>query len=152
LLTIARVGFGVLTTLLLAYLSFGYTHRGQGYSHPDWNFTWRMMFVDLFSACLIVMALESGSITFHLFNLRPLRWVGRISYGAYVYHDILHGQYIWLIVHYHVHHVEAATAALGLACTLLLSWASFRWFETPFIQLKQRWSRPAQTHRYGANA
>jgi peptidoglycan/LPS O-acetylase OafA/YrhL len=61
---------------------------------------------------------------------------------AYVFHGIFQEQYGWLIVHYHVRHVRSGTAVLALGCTVLLSWASFRWFESPFIPLKDRWTRP----------
>ncbi|HXE07458.1 MAG TPA: hypothetical protein VN612_06160 [Acidobacteriaceae bacterium] len=37
-------------------------------------------------------------------------------------------------------HRDIACSAIALATTLLLSWASFRWFETPFIRLKDRWA------------
>jgi peptidoglycan/LPS O-acetylase OafA/YrhL len=87
------------------------------------------------------MALERGSITFCIFNLRPLRWVGRISYGAYVFHDIFHSEVDLFVAHYHLRHARVAIPAIALACTLLVSWASFRWFETPFIRLKERWTR-----------
>jgi peptidoglycan/LPS O-acetylase OafA/YrhL len=143
MLPAARAVFGVLSSALLLWLALNPAarHKPAGYVYPSWELTWGLVFVDLFSACLIVMALERGSITFRVFNLRPLRWMGRISYGAYVFHDILHGQYEWLIVHYHVRYSRVAVPALALACTLLLAWASFRWFEAPFIRRKERWTR-----------
>ena len=142
LLIAARLGIGVLFSIALAYLSYGYLHRHQGLSldHVRWVFTYGLMFVDLFSACLIVMALESGSITYRIFSVRPLRWLGRISYGAYVYHDIFHPEILAVVRHFGGDEKHGATA-VALAFTLLLSWASFRWFETPFIRLKERWTR-----------
>jgi peptidoglycan/LPS O-acetylase OafA/YrhL len=140
---VARVGFGVLSSVLLVWLALNPAlwHWPFSYVYPTWMFTWGLVFVDVYSACLIVMALERDSITFRVFNLRPLRWMGRISYGAYVFHDILHDQYSWLIGHYHVPHARVATPVLAFVCTLLLAWASFRWYETPFIRLKDRWTR-----------
>jgi len=114
--------------------------------HPAWNFTWGLTFADLLSACLIVMAIETGSVTFRIFNVRPLRWLGRISYGAYVFHDIFHPDIIRLVEHF-TSYVKYETAAVGLALTFVLAWASFRWFETPFIRLKERWTRAPQGMR-----
>jgi peptidoglycan/LPS O-acetylase OafA/YrhL len=95
------------------------------------------------------MALEPGSVTYRIFNLRPLRWLGRISYGAYVFHDIFHLQ-IEAVVRYFFGGAKYETAALALVFTLVLSWASFRWYETPFIRLKERWTRsPASTRAIG---
>jgi len=141
LLIAARIGFAALFSVLLLWLALdpAARHTPEGYVYPPWRFTWGLTFIDVLSACLIVMALESGSLTFRLFNLRPLRWLGRISYGAYVFHDILHVEWIRVALTF-TGHWKIATAALGLASTLLLAWASFRWFETPFIRLKDRWT------------
>jgi peptidoglycan/LPS O-acetylase OafA/YrhL len=142
-LMVARVGFGVLFSVLLLWLALNPNarHKPANYPYPHWIFTWALLFVDVFSACLIVMALEPGSVIFRIFNLRPLHWVGRISYGAYVFHEIFHSQYEWLIAHSHVPYQRLMMPVFALACTLLLSWASFRWFETPFIRLKERWTQ-----------
>lgn len=140
MLTIARAVFFMLAAILVGYFAYGFQHRHQGLAHPAWALTWGLMFVDLLSACLIVMALERGSVTFRIFNMRPLRWVGRISYGAYVFHDILHMEIQAMVQHF-TGHVKYGTATVALIFTLVISWASFRWFETPFIRLKERWSR-----------
>jgi len=64
-----------------------------GYGYGAWKFTWGLSFVDLFAAAIIVCALKPSSPIYRLLSLRPLRWIGRISYGAYVFHDIFHGIY-----------------------------------------------------------
>jgi peptidoglycan/LPS O-acetylase OafA/YrhL len=88
------------------------------------------------------MALEFGSITFRLLNLRPLRWLGRISYGAYVFHDLFNLEILDFVQH-RTGHYRLPSTALALAITLLLAWASFRWFEAPFIRLKDRLTQAA---------
>jgi peptidoglycan/LPS O-acetylase OafA/YrhL len=108
--------------------------------------TWSLSFIDLFAACVIVMALESSSITFRLLNLSPLRWLGRISYGAYVFHDLLDVEILNLVKR-HTGHYRLPSTALALAITLLLAWASFRWYETPFIRLKDRLTRSSARPR-----
>jgi peptidoglycan/LPS O-acetylase OafA/YrhL len=140
----ARILFAALTGAVLLLLAFSPAARHAGRphlyaDHPAGTFTWGLSLIDVLFACVIVMALERGSLTFRLFNLRPLRWLGRISYGAYVFHDILHAQFIRLTQHF-ASRYELPTAALGLASILLLAWASFRWFESPFIRLKDRWT------------
>jgi len=155
LLTAARWGFAVLFSALAIWLALNPAarHGPDGYVYPLWRFTGGLEFVDLISACLIVMALESGSMTFRIFNLRPLRWLGRISYGAYVFHDILHPEFTALVAYWGTGHARALVAVLALASTLVVSWASFRWYETPFIRLKERWTRatppPAAERRAG---
>jgi len=114
-------------------------HAAPPYAYPPGTFTWRLSLIDLFAGCVIVMALERGSFTYRLFSLRPLRWLGRISYGAYVFHDILHGLIARLFHHYTAHWIMP-TAVAGLASTVLLAWASYRWLESPFLRLKDRWN------------
>jgi peptidoglycan/LPS O-acetylase OafA/YrhL len=72
---------------------------------------------------------------------RALVYLGRISYGLYVFHVL------GLLISDHV--VSDSTAALwrysvrvgvALAATILLAAISFRWLETPFLSLKQRFT------------
>jgi peptidoglycan/LPS O-acetylase OafA/YrhL len=144
LITVARSGFILMSCAVTLWLllSPAARHKPAGYQYPTWTFTWGLTFIDVFAVCLIMMALNPGSLTFRVFNLRPLRWIGRISYGAYVFHDILHDQLDWSLERFKLggHRGEFATAAIALVVTLLLSWASYRWFESPFIRLKGRLS------------
>jgi peptidoglycan/LPS O-acetylase OafA/YrhL len=141
----SRAVFAALTAVFLLWLAINPAarHMASPYPYPRHIFTLGLSFIDIFSACLIVMALEHRSITFRIFNLRPLRGLGRISYGAYVFHDIFHTQ-IARLANHSPSHRTLTTAAIALASTLLLAWTSFRWLETPFIRLKDRWTlRPA---------
>ncbi len=142
MLMVARGGFILLSAIVLLWFILDPVPRfySQGYIYPPWDSTWGLTFIEMFAACLIVMALEVRSITYNIFKLRPLRWLGRISYGAYIFHDIPHLLYLRVARHYFTHW-QLATAILALAGTLLLSWASFRWIEARFIRLKTRWSR-----------
>lgn len=144
LFQMAKPCFALLSGIAIVWLVRNqFVHRGAtAYVYPPWTHTWALTYLDLWAASLIVYAIQPGTWSFRLFDLRPLRWVGRISYGAYVFHDIFHEQIEKLCYLAGVHHLERTCAAVGLAITLLLSWASFRWFEAPFIRLKDRWARP----------
>jgi peptidoglycan/LPS O-acetylase OafA/YrhL len=37
-------------------------------------------------------------------------------------------------------HIRWPFILFSLACTLLLSWLSFRFYESPFLNLKERWT------------
>lgn len=124
------------------------------YPYPGWKFTWGLSALDLISGLLILVALQPGTWVYKTFSLRPLRWIGRISYGAYVLHDIPHLLYFGLsshIIRYLYGHptfgnhaltqrASILTAVIALVSTLFLSWASFRWFESAFLNLKERWT------------
>jgi peptidoglycan/LPS O-acetylase OafA/YrhL len=143
LLKSARIGFSIMVPFVAMYAVYFLLHLHRGLSSPVWVFTWGIVFVDWFAACLIVIALDPKSFVFRIFNHRALRWIGRISYGAYVYHDIFHPQIETVMEKLLPHHQKFGTAAVALVLTLLVAWASFRWFETPFIRLKERWTSPA---------
>jgi peptidoglycan/LPS O-acetylase OafA/YrhL len=136
--------------LLAAVLYLAFTihaaHGFAGYVYPGWKQTWGLSFINIFSAAVIVCCLRPQTFAARLLSLRPLRWLGRISYGAYVFHDLFHGLYDHAVVHNHfalvrAHH-HASLALVAFPATLLLSWLSFRFFESPFLNLKQRFTVP----------
>ena len=95
--------------------------------------------IDLSAAFLLLALLEPKGWLFRFFSLRPLRALGKISYGFYVFHDLLHLAYADL-AHSLTHHRGASinlTAMLALVGTTILSWLSFRFYETPFLKLKR---------------
>jgi peptidoglycan/LPS O-acetylase OafA/YrhL len=114
------------------------------YSYPAWHFTWGLSFVNIFAAALILCCLHTDNSLSRLLALRPLRWIGRISYGAYVFHDVFRVSFTLIVQRISNHssfvaaHAPAAIAVIGLPATLLIAYVSFRFFETPFLQLKER--------------
>jgi peptidoglycan/LPS O-acetylase OafA/YrhL len=68
-----------------------------------------------------------------------LLYLGKISYGLYVLHEFAHFCAIRLVP------ASAPVAVLaqsivGLILTILLASASYRWLETPFLRLKERFA------------
>lgn len=120
------------------------SHGFANYPYPAWKQTWGLTYVNVVSGAVLVMALQPRTVVARLLSLPPLRWVGRISYGAYVFHDILHQQYAEIMLQIRVpfvqHHLGLFFAAFAYVCTLVLAWLSFRYFETPFLNLKERWT------------
>ena len=97
--------------------------------------TWGFSCVALLSAAVILRALLPESRLYPIFSNAPLRWLGGISYGAYVFHDIPHTLYGHLA---HTH--RSLTALIALPCTLLLATLSYRFLEAPCLRLKARWT------------
>jgi peptidoglycan/LPS O-acetylase OafA/YrhL len=65
---------------------------------------------------------------------RPLAWLGRISYGVYLYHIVVRNTVMsWL-------HTDSEHKAfvVGMPITLLLSWLSFTYYEAPIIAWGRR--------------
>jgi peptidoglycan/LPS O-acetylase OafA/YrhL len=114
------------------------------YPYPSYHFTWALSAIDLQAGLLIIVALQPGTLVYRCFNLRPLRWFGRITYGAYVLHDIPHAFYTSVAWRFSSVHYRPISGAIALVSTTFLAWLSFRFFETPFLNLKERRTiRPA---------
>jgi peptidoglycan/LPS O-acetylase OafA/YrhL len=95
--------------------------------------------IALFSGALMLRALLPGTIPYRILNLRVLRQIGTVSYGAYVFHGIPHGEY-YRVGHYFRHGPDSITAVFGLVMTLALAFLSYHFFEFPILRLKDRFT------------
>lgn len=72
-------------------------------------------------------------------SVQPLRWLGRYSYGLYVWHWPvaftmlqLRGEFVWLNT--------VMMQAVGFVSSAALAWTSFRLLEQPMLNLKRRFT------------
>ncbi len=94
----------------------------------------------------LIVSLASGSILYgclysrsHLLRSRWVVQLGKRSYGLYMLHltgilmlqSLFRPVWGWQLL---------ATKALGLVMTLILAFASYRWIESPFLRLKDRFA------------
>ncbi|AXC11536.1 acyltransferase 3 [Acidisarcina polymorpha] len=142
LLRIARVALPIAMAILLAWAYF--TPAGnlvqQAQPDADWLFTWWLSALDLLAALVILVAVQPRSLLYRGLSLRPLRWLGRISYGAYVLHDIPHVFYSHIGIRLAPTHPRIAVATVALISSIGLAWLSFRYLESPFLNLKERFT------------
>ena len=119
-------------------------------THHNFNFPWAgyvvtYPLVDLTAACLIFEALRPSSYVSMLLSWRPLRVAGKFTYGAYVFHDLPHSLYEHVagILFPSATHATIVniTAALALVCTAVLAWVSYHFYESWFLQWKDRLAR-----------
>jgi peptidoglycan/LPS O-acetylase OafA/YrhL len=120
-------------SVVVHYLRFG------SYIYPTSLSTWPLSLVAVFSAALILRTLVPGTLTYRAFNLRWLRALGTISYGAYVFHDILHGLIYGTIGGNH----KLSVTIVGFIITIILATISYRYFEAPILRLKTRFTQTA---------
>jgi peptidoglycan/LPS O-acetylase OafA/YrhL len=64
-------------------------------------------------------------------SARPVVWLGRISYGLYMYHEIA----FWAVGR------DGVRSVLALGLTIALAAASYYGVERPFLRLKRAWTR-----------
>jgi peptidoglycan/LPS O-acetylase OafA/YrhL len=95
--------------------------------------------------CAGYMAMLIGSVLFFLAFLGTtlgipawIRYLGKISYGLYVYHMLMLSliEYPWAKGRVS----SLCLAALSLAATILTAAVSYRFLETPFLRLKKRFT------------
>jgi peptidoglycan/LPS O-acetylase OafA/YrhL len=75
---------------------------------------------------------------------KPLLWLGKVSYGLYVYHSLV----LALMPPWPSGRVYAAMRlGVELMLTILIAWFSYHWFERPFLRWRERFTfvpnRPA---------
>ena len=93
--------------------------------------------VALGAAAMLIGVLSSAK----LFSKSAFVYLGKISYGLYVYHVLG-----LMVSDYAVRHAEGSLTlyllrdAIALTLTVGFAAASFRWLETPFLGIKQRFT------------
>ncbi len=139
-----RWGGGALAAVAAVFLSL--TLRRHGYLLPAWHYTWGLSVVDLLAMTLVMMAVVPGSWIYRALSFQPLRWLGRLSYGAYVFH-VIAGQGIRHVAEavgrsapLIAAHARLTSALLALVTTVPLAWLTFHFFESPFLNLKRRFA------------
>lgn len=76
---------------------------------------------------LVIQFTKAESITYRLLTLRPLIWVGLISYSAYLWHQPL----LAFAKFRYSHELPVHIIALAITATLALSVASYKLIENP---------------------
>lgn len=90
---------------------------------------------------VVALAASGQSWVTPILRVRPLQWIGRISYGGYVYHQLALKAATLLLTAGGLSVRGGSTIAhilqfvLGSAFAILLAWVSYRWFEGPLMRL-----------------
>lgn len=111
-------------------------------SDAKWLLTFGLTLTALASAGLIGLTLRSGSMPFRLFYLKPLRILGKYSYGFYLFHLVFaHAWIEFLVKLYHVFHSLAVAGIVALTVnfvvTFFLAKLSYDHFEVKFLRYKR---------------
>jgi peptidoglycan/LPS O-acetylase OafA/YrhL len=119
-------------------ISAAYEGVFVGKTFATWLQTYGYSLIALVSAGVLVAALRVGWVARAL-AFKPLVRLGQVSYGFYIFH----------LLFYDCDRISMDAARSPLVHNLIhcgifawvwgLSWLSFRYFETPFLRLKDRW-------------
>jgi len=124
--------------------------------NAPWLMTAGFSLLALASAGLIGVTLRSGSPAFRLFNLRPLRILGKYSYGFYVYHVLWAGAWATLVgfLTQKLHSTvlaNALTDILNFSVTFLVAKLSYDYFEVRFLRFKQHFEYDSELREHRTN-
>jgi peptidoglycan/LPS O-acetylase OafA/YrhL len=99
---------------------------------------------------LVIVGTQHGGATAAALSLSPVRYLGRISYGLYLYHSPIYALGEQYRIHTAFHLFTPALAVL----ILLLSVLSYEYVEKPILGLKGRFQRAttASPHAEGLRA
>ena len=119
-----------------ALLTTAFLVKKFGGQHADiFQITKPLVFSVLYAAATAIVLQNQIPFLNRYLSARPLRAIGRISYGLYVFHPAL------------IQLVEKTNLAslplqfvLALCLTFAVSWASWTFYEKPFLSLKSRFT------------
>ena len=142
----AALGLGVLTVDHVwrggAFIrSLGYAMFLTGH----YQYVWGYSIIDIVSALIIVCTLQ-GLGPIRILASRPLVELGKVSYGVYVYHCPVLVTLDWFTAR--IGRDLSSSLRFGVfivyfAAVIVLSEASYRWLESPFLALKNYWTKRA---------
>jgi peptidoglycan/LPS O-acetylase OafA/YrhL len=120
--------------------SFGYPGNLQTTGHNG-QYIWGYSLLNIWAASLVAVALRSNWVSAVL-STPVLAHIGKVSYGMYIAHV-----FIQLQIHavFGVRHgLENVGEFIVYFCTVVaVATLSYRWYETPFLRLKDKYFRLA---------
>lgn len=103
-------------------------------------------------ACAVTVmwiAVSQQSVFTRILEWRPIEYLGRISYGFYLYHNFIpefaQSRHFISVSGLHPGSAPLKTAGFltGLAASVLIAHISWRYLERPILKLKQHYEKPA---------
>jgi peptidoglycan/LPS O-acetylase OafA/YrhL len=123
-----------------------YTRADFSTANPFWT-TAGIFVLPVLFASAIALSLSPGLLE-RAFRRPVLRWLGKISYGIYVYHLLFRPIFVSMAEHLLAHAEktaqELAASVLTIAGTLVIATLSFSFLERPILRLKRQF--PLRTH------
>jgi len=123
------------TLLAISAVCFGLLHLDR-ISHPLFFALAGYLLLSLVGgAFLVQLVFNPTGWLGHAFSWTPLRWLGGISYGFYIYHELVIYQVNRIFAHWGIAHMRSF---VSLPISLFLAWLSFRYLETPILNAGRR--------------
>jgi peptidoglycan/LPS O-acetylase OafA/YrhL len=124
----------------IAIFLFSSVYSGSLYLSGPLQFWLGLPAISITAAAAIPIVLRTG-LPRTIFSLAPLGWLGRISYGFYIFHILLEPFYDHLSVNIsHANsgeYYQVVRIVVAFPATCAIAWLSFHLFELPFLSLKR---------------
>jgi peptidoglycan/LPS O-acetylase OafA/YrhL len=118
-------------------------HEGTFQLNGSWQNTLGLCAMTILLGTVLARSLQPGVLQ-RLASAAWLRWIGRISFGIYIFHLLFVRMYTSIALHLvgtgsrsTFMGVRWLVAAIG---SVTIAWLSFNFYETPFLRLKRRFS------------
>ena len=121
-----------------------------------WSEGWEYTVLAVASASLIAWSLRAGSMCGRLFEMGPMRFLGKYSYGIYVLHVLVLSAMnlplrAALLGVTHSKMVAVVGAGLtSLVVSIVAAYGSYQLYEKPFLKLKHRFDYSRRTLNHGS--
>jgi peptidoglycan/LPS O-acetylase OafA/YrhL len=112
----------------------------------SWVMSWGLTLADVLGLGLVLMCLDERTWAAKVLQIAPLRRLGKISYGFYIFHELPHALYEHVIRATHLS-PRSAGLLIPFAGTLALALASYHLIERPFLKLKTRFEGGRSSRR-----
>jgi peptidoglycan/LPS O-acetylase OafA/YrhL len=123
--------------LIIGWMFNGGPHLEPIAENSRWVGAYGFTLLDLTAAGLILCSLDRANVLFPILSFRPLRVLGRYSYGFYVYHVILYQPLVGFVLNrWRVPRPLLFTVDFFII--LGVSALSYHVLEMPFLRLKKR--------------
>jgi peptidoglycan/LPS O-acetylase OafA/YrhL len=141
----------------IAIFLFSSFNSGSLYLYAPLQFWLGLPAISVTAAAAIPIVLRTGRPR-TIFSFAPLGWLGRISYGFYIFHILLEPFFDYLSANIsHANsgeYYQIVRIVVAFPATCAIAWLSFHLFEIPFLSLKRffpmnsslPWGEPI-THR-----
>lgn len=143
-------------TFVFSVMAFGGLSVALPQQDAAWLNTIGFSMLAVASAGLIGATLRPGSAAFRLFSLKPLKVLGKYSYGFYVYHLLWAG--IWsalvgsLTQRFHSSVLaNAISDVLNFGVTFLIAKISYDFFEVRFLRFKKNFEYDSEIREHRTN-
>jgi peptidoglycan/LPS O-acetylase OafA/YrhL len=136
---------GIVLSFALINFGFYFFNRLFDFSFPYLALVGYSTFGMMFGLLVYEAVSRETRLINFVFDIQLLKFFGRISYGLYIFHwpvYLLANAYLLAFFKEHMRPLMAqvSVSLLAVAIAVAISWLSFRYFESYFLKLKQRYN------------